>query len=328
MKRKITAALVAALMLAVPSAASADGYDDRLKTQPATNITTDGATLNGMMRCWVSQLQSAVYWRYEVKINGTWTQVGPERFRYCARQDSIITLEGQPVSGLGPGTYEYRITGRWFDDYLYGDADDGIAGEGVFDALASITGTGRGPVLYDSFTLAAPGPTLPEFFSWYENTYNPPVVSPDSDDMAAGAAAADRCKRGLPNIKHGEIRDPAFPDRFPPVEIYQGGTRTSWCWRGGRITSRRTTYVADWVSPVGDGEVSYSPWSSNCTTGNGSCLVRTEFRSRVTLEFQVGPVTVPVNFRDQWCVGTRVFASLSGDAAHTRNISNGTCPGS
>jgi hypothetical protein len=150
-----------------------------------------------------------------------------------------------------------------------------------------------------------------------ENTNDPATVFAGCDATFC-VAAGERCKFGLRNIRHRYF---AGLPNGSATEIYFGGQRTKWCWAGGSITKRHTDYPLGWTSVVGSGSVNHSTYSSNCSTGNASCLVREDFLAR--LEATIPVIGPPVGINERFCVGTRVYAG----GAHTRNISGGSCPG-
>jgi hypothetical protein len=149
-------------------------------------------------------------------------------------------------------------------------------------------------------------------------TNEPGVVSGGSCNAEVCAAAQDRCKSGLKNIRHRYFA--GLPDGSV-TEVYFGGQRTKWCWSGGSITQRHTDFPHGWTSVVGSGGVTYNVYSSSCQSGNASCLVRADFLAR--LDATVPGVGVTIGINERFCVGSRVYAG----GAHSRSISGGTCPG-
>jgi hypothetical protein len=152
-----------------------------------------------------------------------------------------------------------------------------------------------------------------------ESSNNPPTVASGCDVICTTGSGGERCKFNLRNIRHKFF---SGAPQGSGTEIYFGGQRTKWCWRGGSITKRHTDFPAGWTAVVTSGSVSHSTYSSNCGTGNASCLVREDFLARMEVEVPIigGPA---IGINDRFCVGTRIYAG----GAHTRNISGGTCPG-
>jgi hypothetical protein len=152
-----------------------------------------------------------------------------------------------------------------------------------------------------------------------EASNDPAVVASGCDaTFCTTGSGGERCKFGLRNVRHRYF---AGLPNGQVTEIYFGGQRTKWCWRGGSITARHTDFPLGWTSYVGSGGVSHSTYSSSCGTGNAQCLVREDFLARMDVTIPV--IGVPVGVTDRFCVGSRVYAG----GAHTRNISNGPCPG-
>jgi hypothetical protein len=152
-----------------------------------------------------------------------------------------------------------------------------------------------------------------------DEAYNDPAPVFSGCDGTFCVASGERCKFGLKNIRHRYF---AGLPNGQVTEIYFGGQRTKWCWSGGSITKRHTDYPLGWTSYVGSGGVTHSTYSSNCSTGNASCLVREDFLARLDVTIPV--IGLPVGVTERFCTGTRVYAG----GAHTRNISGGSCPGS
>jgi hypothetical protein len=265
-------------------------------TEPAIDVTQSQATLRAKGACYAG---ASGWWRYQIRDasnGGSFFGVGPQVPFSCGSNTGEYALQSYRVGGLISGhLYQFRVRAQLDSGQVLN-----------YDSVGTEGGTN-----YDAFWTRRPDPYVID-----DNTGDVPVVAPDSGDLAAGASAASRCKRGLNNI-----RNRYFVIDGSLTKIYFGGQRTNWCWTGGSIVRRHTEFPKGYTAAVSSGSVDYYVWSSSCQTGNASCLVRAEFLARMDASFPVIGITIGVN--ETYCVGTRVYAG----GAHSRNISGGSCPG-
>ena len=162
LRRKRKLALVAAL-LALMALAACD-------TQPATNVTSDGATLNAKGACTAG---TSGTWHYEVmrtdQIPLYWQRVGPKHSFSCASNTGEVAFQSETVGYLAPNNrYPFRLVSQLSDGSVQ-----------YWDSNGDNGGTN-----YDAFTT---GPILEE-----EGTVTDREVGADGTDASA---AANGCRR-------------------------------------------------------------------------------------------------------------------------------------
>lgn len=120
------------------------------ETDPATNVSPTGATLNGKGDCDAND--GRIEWWYEIsREGGAFTRVGPRNVvESGCETDGKVMIPGLDVSGLTPSTqHRFRLA--------MDSADPDQDANGWVDANGTIGGTA-----YDSFTtLDEPTPGLP-----------------------------------------------------------------------------------------------------------------------------------------------------------------------
>jgi hypothetical protein len=162
LRRKRKLALAPAL-LALMALAACD-------TQPATNVTSDGATLNAKGACTAG---ASGTWHYEVmrtdQIPLYWQRVGPKHSFSCASNTGEVAFLSETVRYLAPNNrYPFRLVSQLSDGSVQ-----------YWDSNGDNGGTN-----YDAFTT---GPILEE-----EGTVTDREVGADGTDASA---AANGCRR-------------------------------------------------------------------------------------------------------------------------------------
>jgi hypothetical protein len=100
-------------------------------TQPATDVTTDAATLNAKGKC---EVKAGGYNQYQLRdydANGGWFDVGPGyRFDCPGPGTSDVALQSYRVGGLKPANaYEFRLVSRMDN----GSTQIWNSGDGTYD---------------------------------------------------------------------------------------------------------------------------------------------------------------------------------------------------
>jgi hypothetical protein len=106
-------------------------------TQPATNITHQGATLNGKGAC-----NAGVRGTYEYQIrpagSSTWTRVGPRHSFDCSANTGEQALIQERAEWLPPSsTYAYRLVSRLSNGTVQTWDSNGTEGGTVFDTFTT-----------------------------------------------------------------------------------------------------------------------------------------------------------------------------------------------
>ena len=150
-------------------------------TQPATNITEHGATLNAKGACTQGAYGS---WWYDVRVNGTWYQSGPIHQYSCAQNTGDVAFLPERTSFLlKPGTtYAYRLTTYTGNNGQYQHWDANGTNEGT---------------AYDTFTTLVEPEYDVETFEVYD-------VPDDPSDTAVASTPGCR-SREMKNARSKEV---------------------------------------------------------------------------------------------------------------------------
>jgi hypothetical protein len=129
LRRKRKLGLVAAL-LAVMALAACD-------TQPATEVSSDGALLNARGAC--TQGQTATWW-YEVMrtdfVPLEWQRVGPKHSYSCASNTGEVAIQSERVKYLSPNNrYPFRLVSQLPDGTVLRFDSNGTNGGMDYDAF-------------------------------------------------------------------------------------------------------------------------------------------------------------------------------------------------
>jgi hypothetical protein len=115
-------------------------------TQPATNVTSSGATLNAKGACTGTYSGS---WRYQLRRVGTTTfaNAGAAQPFTCNGRTAEVALQAVEVTGLQPSTsYEYRIASTLSDGTVLTYDSQGTSGGTAFDRFTTKVATTQQPV--------------------------------------------------------------------------------------------------------------------------------------------------------------------------------------
>lgn len=161
-------------------------------TQPATDVTSNAATLNARGACYGTMNG---IWQYELRrVGGPWNSVGPLHPFACGASGAETAIQSHRATGLVPNTtYQYRIRAY----------ENNSAREYFFDSTGADRGTN-----YDQFT------TLPSYpTSWNYGGANHSVDT-DAEALAVvqalltagSAAASDALTAGLTPADRAFVR--------------------------------------------------------------------------------------------------------------------------
>lgn len=281
------------------------------ETDPATDVTSTAATLNGKGRCYNGL---SGWWRYQLRdasAGGSFFGVGPQHPFACSADTGYVAFQAERIGGLTPGrTYQFRIRTE-----LNG-------GEPFWTDSA---GTKNGSN-YDSFRTPAIQINYQSGNIWnFDESNDPGIPNPHGDETQAEASAVKRCKgrfNPLQNLKFfGIFMPPVYSDR-----LYEAGNLSKWCWySGGRIYFRDHWHVNRVLSRLGGVFLDQVPFSSGCSSDRRNCLYRSELQASIGIK---PPDPIPdIVKRNFHCIGTRIYAGNIGPNGdpHSRAIHDTTC---
>lgn len=292
----------AAVLLAVMVLAACD-------TQPATDVTSNAATLNAKGFCGDGSYGGTNQYQIRNSLtNGGFFDVGP-RYRFdCRGATGEVALNSYRVGGLAPGNaYQFRLVSR---------LDNGAVQ--TWDANGTNGGTA-----YDGFWTYYTPEQMARQADGGESEFGPDpaeLSGPCADGVTACASSSRvKSKAGLTNI-HNQ-KHYACPVCLPKATFWWAKVVTSWNYVPAqyKVVARNSVPSAD-TTNIGDKfsfGIKTQMWVySACHNNNSNCLTRRQ----VTGGCCLGHVWVATN---TVCIGTRIF----GDGSHNRNIEHRSCPG-
>jgi hypothetical protein len=317
MRRKIGAVAAAIAVLAL---AACD-------TQPATDVTSRGATLNSKGAC-----ASGTYGgtnQYQLRnysANGAWSDVGP-RYRFdCTGATQEVALNSYHVTGLTENTtYQFRLVSRLDNGSVQTWDATGTNGGGLYDSF-------RTKADRDWSIQCAQNPALPDCGGMYseEDGTDGGAVTAECDTpgvTACASGAQKKCKgrNGNPLTNIYRYYDYWIKSREAKVD-------TDWCWKNGKIVERHSVpsaLVTGWGGDLGwyvNRSDDRTAWKySACSADMSTCLTRYQVAYSCCYDDATPIPILTVTI----CIATRIYAGPIGPPGqeyHSRRILRGSCP--
>jgi len=260
-------------------------------TNPATNVTSNEATLNGDGWCQQGWTMNWIYQIRDVSAGTGWYNVGPWHFgSKCQSTTSPAPIASERISGLVAGhTHQFRI----FSSFI---RPDGTSGTATYDAPGTNGGTN-----YDSFT-------TPALVVQDESTPEQFISDPDGGVIAAGC-----------HVK--EIKNVRSAYSTVGLRLWTTTLRTAWKYcSNGQISKMYPASASCLPSALGS-TLGYECSDPNGTKVRAFSLGGNPEHAVYTYSFtikHVPPFTGQVLWSTRWCSSNYI----SGSGAHKRT---GSC---
>jgi len=257
-------------------------------TQPATDVTTNAATLNAKGKCDFAGIRGTN--QYQLRDHtggGSFLDVGPRFAFNCTRATGEVALNQHRVTGLLPGhMYQFRLVTRHHDGTVH-----------IWDA----NGTNEGGA-YDTFTTDS-------IVAVDRHPAEQYVSSPDGSATAAGCR-----NKEIKNVREGRAL-------LIGIHLFSIELRTRWRYcSNGQITQMWPASAECWVTSAG----AFAGYRCLNPTGHKIRAVSNGGNPEhavYTYSFQIeaeAPRTGFKPFSARWCATNQI----SGSGAHRRH---GSC---